>query len=124
MRPAWWMLGAALVSSLAFTALPGTEGDVEVLLGMAGPLAVALGTWVLVVRTHRVHPERLTSLMIAGLVAKMVFFGVYVTVMLAVLSLDPAPFVTSFTVYFISLYAIEALCLQRLFASGFSGTER
>jgi len=115
MKIVWWMAGCSLLSWLAVAALPGMDSDREVLLGLLGPLAGVCATWVLVDRTYRSHPERVTSLMIMGLAGKMVFFGAYVTVMLTVLSLRPAPFVISFTVYFIALYAIEALCLQRLF---------
>ena len=42
------------------------------------------------------------------------FFGVYVTVVMRVLALRPAPFVMSFTSSFIALYAMEALFLRRL----------
>jgi len=43
-------------------------------------------------------------------------------VMLRLLSLRPAPFVASFTVYFIGLYLTEALYLRRLFRSGTSAS--
>lgn len=118
MKPVWWMAGGALASCLAVTALPVVDSDVEVALGMAGPLAAAAATWMLVQRTYTVHPERLTGLMIMAFGGKMVFFGAYVTVMLTALALRPVPFVISFTVYFIALYAIEAICMQRLFAGG------
>jgi hypothetical protein len=85
---------------------------------MAGPLAAAIATWVLVERTYALRPERLTGLMVAAFGAKMVFFGAYVTLMLTVVGVRPTPFVASFTAYFIGLYAIEALCMQRLFAAG------
>ena len=117
MKPLWWMAGASLLSSLAVAMLPGVASDREVLFGMAAPLAGAAMTWVLARRVYPSHPERLTPLMIAAFGAKLVFFGVYVTVMLRVLALDPLPFVASFTAYFISLHVIEALCLRRLFAS-------
>ena len=45
------------------------------------------------------------------------FFGVYVVVMLRVMMLRPVPFVVSFTAYFITLYAMEALLLRRLLRS-------
>lgn len=119
MKPAWGMGGGAVLSALAVVVMPGMESDREVLLGMLGPLAAAIGTWVLVARTYASdRPERLTPLMIVAFAAKMVFFGVYVAVMLTVLSLRPTPFVTSFTVYFIALYAVEARSMQRLFAGG------
>ena len=116
MRPAWWMVGAAVLSWLAVAAIPDVDSDWEVLLGMLAPLAGAVGTWVLVARTYPSQPERLTSLMVAAFGAKLVFFGAYVTVMLKVLAIRPLPFVISFTTYFIALHMFEALCLQRLFA--------
>ena len=116
MKRVWWMAGGGMLSWLAVAALPGMESDREVLLGMIGPLAGAIGTWLLVEPTYRSRPERLTPLMIMAFGGKMVFFGAYVTLMLTVLSLRPVPFVISFTVYFIALYAIEALWMQRLFA--------
>ncbi len=90
----------------------------EVLLGMLGPLAVAGGSWVLVERTYRRNPERLTAVMVAAFAGKMIFFGAYVVVGLAVLSLRPVPFVVSFTGCFIGSHAIEALFLRRLLAGG------
>ena len=117
MKPAWWMAGCGLLTSLAIVALPGMESDREVLLGMLAPLVATVGTWMLVERTYRWHPERLTPLMLMAFGGKMVFFGVYITLMLTVLTLRPAPFVISFVAYFIALYAIEALCLRRLFES-------
>ena len=88
-----------------------------VVFGLIGPLAAVLVTWVMVKRTWRARPELLTGLMVAGFAGKMIFFGAYVTVMLTVLSLRPTPFVVSFTISFISLYAIEAFWMQRLFAN-------
>ena len=90
----------------------------EVLFGALGPLVVAAGSWVLVKRTYRRRPERLTAVMIAAFAGKMVFFGAYVAVAIAVLSLRPVPFVVSFTVCFIGFHMIEALGLRRLLASG------
>ena len=120
MRAVWWMIGSSLVSGLVARALVGSRGSIEILFGLIGPLAAASGSWVLAERTFRRSPERLTSLMIAAFAVKLVFFGVYVTAVLAVPSMRPVPFVISFTSYFIGLYVIEALCLRRLFAGGWS----
>ena len=117
MKPVWLMAACGVLTSLAVVALPGVDSDREVLLGMIAPLAATIGTWVLVERTYRWHPERLTPLMVLAFGGKMVFFGAYVVVMLTVLTLRPMPFVISFTSYFIALYAIEALYLRRLFES-------
>ena len=116
MKPAWWMVGAAVASWLAVTAVPAVVSDVEILFGMLAPLTGAVATCVLVVRTYPTNPERLMPLMVVAFGGKVVFFGAYVTVMLAVLSLRPLPFVASFTTYFIALHLFEAVCLQRLFA--------
>jgi hypothetical protein len=120
MKPAWWMVGAALGSCLAIAGVPGIESDVELMLGMIAPLAGAVATWVLVTRTYARRPEQLTPLMVAAFGGKLIFFGAYVTVMLGVLSLRPLPFVISFTAYFIALHLFEALCLQRLFGGAFN----
>ena len=118
MRPAWWMVGLAVLTWLVVAALPGVERDREVLFGMLGPLAAAVGTWVLVARTYPSRPEHLTSLMMVAFGVKLVFFGAYVAVMLKVLALEPVPVVVSFTIYFIALHVFEAVCLHRLFGRG------
>jgi hypothetical protein len=117
MTPVWWMAGGGLLTALAIVLLPGMDSDREVMLGMLAPMLATTGTWVVVERTYRWRPERLTPLMMMAFGGKMVFFGVYVTLMLTVLTLRPAPFVISFTSYFIALYAIEAFYLRRLFES-------
>ena len=116
MRPVWWMVGASVASWVALAAAPGIDIAREVLLGMLAPLAGAVTTWIIVARTYPARPELLTPLMVAAFGAKLVFFGVYVTVMLRAFSLRPLPFVVSFTSYFIALHLFEALCLQRFFA--------
>jgi hypothetical protein len=116
MKFLWWMVGAAVVSSLAVAALPGVESDRDVVLGMLAPLVGAAATAVLVERTWAARAEALPGLMIAAFCAKLVFFGAYVTVVLKVLGARPLPFVVSFTTYFIGLHLVEALWLQRFFA--------
>lgn len=116
MKPVWWMTGVSLGAWLLVAALPGLGVAREVLLGMLGPLTAAVATWVLVARTYRSRPERLTAVMIKAFAAKVVLFGAYVTVVLTVLAVRPIPFVISFTVYFIALHLVEAMFMQRLFA--------
>lgn len=117
MTPVVWMAGAGLVCWLAATLGFGAQTRLATLYGVAGPFAVAVATWLLAERTYRRHPEALTGQMMAGFAGKMVFFGVYVTVMLKGLSQPAIPFVASFTGSFIVLHLIEALALRRLFAS-------
>ncbi|MCU1385188.1 MAG: hypothetical protein JWL71_3885 [Acidobacteria bacterium] len=117
MTPVVWMVGAGLVSWLAATIGFGAGAMSATLYGMAGPLVVAITTWRLADQTYRRDPVALTGLMMAGFVAKMVFFGAYVAVVLTVLSQPAVPFAVSFTSAFIALHLIEALALRRLFAS-------
>jgi hypothetical protein len=116
MKPLAWMVGASVGSWLPIAVWSGMSSSREVLFGMLAPLAGAAATWVLVARAFPSRPESVTPLMVAAFAGKLVFFGVYVTIMLRVLALRPLPFVVSFTTYFIALHVFEALCLQRLFA--------
>jgi hypothetical protein len=90
----------------------------EALFGMLGPLVAACASWIAVERIHAVAPERVMSVMLTAFMAKMMFFGIYVAGMLRGLELRRTPFVVSFTVYFVALYAMEALFLKRLFERG------
>lgn len=114
--------------AIAFAAL-GRDLAFDVLLGMIAPFVAAVVTWRLTERTHLRRPERLTAVMTAAFGGKMVFFGVYVAVMIRLViyhigqhigpHVDPGAvaFIVSFTASFITLYAIEALYMRRLFAS-------
>jgi len=118
MKAASWMSAAALGSAAVAVTIAGRQTAAEVLLGMLAPLAAATVSWILTERTHRREPARVTGLMIGAFGAKMLFFGAYVAVMLEVIGLHPAPFVVSFTSYFVALYLVEALLLRRLFGTG------
>ena len=115
------MIGGSLLSWLAVTGLGGWRFNPELALGMAGPLASAVGTWIAVARTHAVAPERVTGVLIAGFAAKLLFFAGYVA-LVAVFGLRPGPFVISFTTYFVALLVVEAAYLRQLFAG--PGTTR
>jgi hypothetical protein len=109
------MAVASLGSAALLAGVVARDLRLAVVLGMAAPLAATTASWVLTERTFTRTPERLTGLMMAGFAAKMVFFGAYVAVMLAVLDLQPTAFVASFTGYFIALYLVEALLMRRMF---------
>jgi hypothetical protein len=72
-------------------------------------------SWRVVERTHARAPERLTSVLVAGFAAKMVFFGIYVG-LLGALWLRPKPLVVAFAAYFLALHMIEAGYLRKLMA--------
>jgi hypothetical protein len=114
-QPLALMIGGSLMSWAAVTLAGGSGLNPELAIGMAGPLTSASATWVVVERTHAASPERVTGVLIAGFIAKMLFFGALVG-LVAVLGLRPRPFVVSFAVYFIALHALEAFYLRRLFA--------
>src|SRR5688500_2768042 len=108
MTPVGWMMGLSVCSWLVAAALLAPQARVEVLYGMLGPLAMTAGSWVLMERTYRRDPQRLTTVMVAAFAGELVFFGAYVAVIVGVLSLRPRTFVVSFASYFILLYLIEA----------------
>lgn len=122
MTPVAGMVAGCLVSWLVL-ALVVPETGPELPAGMFGPLVAVVATWILVVRAHRANPAGVTSVMLQAFVTKMVFFAGYVTAMLAGFGLDPARFVMSFAAYFLVLYTVEAVLLQRLF-SGALGASR
>jgi hypothetical protein len=109
-------LGAA--SWAVAAALYGRDIRLAVLAGLAGPLIVAAVSWIAIERSYRRRPAAVTSVMVAGFGAKVVFVGAYVAVMLALVEVPPAPFVISFTCYFIAFYVVEALLLRRLMSAG------
>ena len=117
MKLFWWMLSGSVLSAIVATLLLGADIRLEIWLGMLGPLASALVSWVAMERQYHRRPAGMTSLMVKGFVAKMVFFAGYVTALLSTDLVEPIPFVVSFVTYFISLYAIEAIGLHRLQAA-------
>ena len=121
MKPVAWTIVACIISWLAATVIVDRRTSLEILGGMAGPLAAVCVTWVLTERVHQRRPEALMALIVAAFAGKIVFFGAYVAFMLRVASLRPAPFVVSFTIYFIGLYLTEALFLKRLLWRGGTG---
>jgi hypothetical protein len=87
----------------------------DILLGMCAPLVVASVSWVLMARTYARDPGNLTAMMIAAFAVKMVVFGAYVALMIAVVKVKPAPFAAAFTLVFVASYVVEAMLLRRLF---------
>jgi uncharacterized membrane protein YeaQ/YmgE (transglycosylase-associated protein family) len=124
MTPVRAMVAVSLAGWLAATAALGVRAAADVGFGILGPLAATTASWVAAERTYRRDPGRLTPLMIGAFGAKLVFFGAYVTAMLAGLSLRRVPFVVSFTGAFVVLYAVEAVYLKRLFDGRLSADVR
>src|SRR4051794_30647817 len=106
-RPLAIMIGSSVASWAVMTAAGGAAFNPELAFGIAAPLAGAVVSWLFVERTFAQAPERLTSVLIAGFAAKMMFFGMYVG-LLGAFWLRPAPLVVTFGAAFIVLHAIEA----------------
>jgi len=116
MKAAGWIAAAALGSGIVAIAAAGTLLAAEILLGMLAPLAAVIVSWVMTERIYTREPARVTGLMTVLFGVKMLFFGAYVALMIEVVGVRPAPFVASFTGYFVALYLTEALLMRRLFA--------
>ena len=110
-------LGSCLLLILVVPASPRPE----LLFGMLGPLAAVATSWILIERASRRDAVQVTSVLMKSFLLKFVFFGIYVAVMIRGLALRPVPFIMTFTGYFLALYAVEALLLQRLSSRGLRG---
>ncbi|HUL74388.1 MAG TPA: hypothetical protein VLT86_14875 [Vicinamibacterales bacterium] len=109
-----WMTAACAGSALALVAFVPGFAPRDVVAGMAGPLVAAGVSWLMIDRIARVNPAGLTPLMMVAFAVKLVFFGAYVALALRVLQVAPVPFVVSFTLAFVGLWAAEAVLLHRL----------
>jgi hypothetical protein len=114
MKLVWWMLAGSVLSSLVLTILLGLKTGFEVCLGMIGPLASAIASWIAMKREYRRKPEALTGLLIKAFAAKMIFFALYISVPISIGLVRPVPFVISFFGYFLSLHVMEATGLRQL----------
>ena len=113
MKLALWMLLGSLLSSIGVSTLCRNVG-LEVWLGMIGPLAAALASWVVIQRQFRKHPAEVTKQLIKAFAIKMVFFAAYVGVLVKLGGVRPVPFAFSFLSYFVFLHILEAVGLHRL----------
>ena len=85
-------------------------------LGMIGPLLATLCSMVATDRAYRKQPASVTGVMITAFVAKMVFFGGYIALVITSGWVRPVPFALSFIGYLLVFYIVEAFRLRRLFA--------
>jgi hypothetical protein len=114
MKLIWWMLSGSVLSAIILTTLLGEGARFELWLGMSGPLAAAIGSWIAMEHQHARRPAGLTGLLIKAFAAKMIFFAGYITALLSIGLVRPIPFVISFISYFIALHTVEAVGLRRL----------
>ncbi len=124
MKLVYWMFTVSILSSLILALLLGTGTRIEIWVGMIGPLASTIISWIAIERQSIKHPEALTGLMIKSFAAKMIFFAAYITVLLKTGLVRPNPFVVSFISYFILLHGMEAIGLHRLQVTANSAPSR
>jgi hypothetical protein len=114
------LVGSA-VSSFGIVASLGDEAALElrlaVWLGMLAPLVATLCSMVAVNRAYRRDPATFTRAMIGAFVAKVLFFGGYVMLVMKAGWVRPTAFAISFVGYFFALHIIEAFRLRRLVTS-------
>ena len=110
----WVVVSVSIVSSAFVATYVMPSVATEVLVGMAGPVVVAVGFILMLERASRRTPEVLTRLLVRAFVTKMVVFGLYVVLATTVMSLDVVAFFVSFTLYFVALYLVEAFYVYRL----------
>jgi hypothetical protein len=113
MKPIGWLCAAAALSWMAATVLLDRASASAVLLGIIGPFAAVVATWLAVESAARRDLARVTPVMFKAFAVKLVFFGVYVAIVVKTAGVPPIPFVVSFTTCFVAFYVVEALCLQR-----------
>ena len=116
MTPVLSMVGVGLALWACIGFVGGAAASPEAGYALAGPLAAAVGSWVMTARVHAADPARVTAAMVAGFGVKALLFGAYVVVAVRGLGLRPLPFALSFAGFFVVLYAMEAYFLWRLFA--------
>ena len=72
-------------------------------------------------RARRRSPSSVTNVLLTAFLVKVLFFGLYVVVMIKVLDLELVPFTVSFTLAFITLYAVQGLLFARMFRQPATG---
>jgi hypothetical protein len=114
MKQVVWMTAGCAVGWMVAVAVAG-HGR-EVFFGMLGPLLASCATWLVVARAHRRNPSGVAGVMMAAFAVKMLFFGVYVVLAMRLGQLEMTPFAAAFAVFFVSLYVVQAMLVQRLAA--------
>jgi hypothetical protein len=113
-----WLPWAIAIGAVVLWLVAGPGSARDVALGTAGPLAAAIGTWILVARTQARAPEQVSGVLIKLFGAKLVLFGVYILMVVLLFEAGTVTFVVSFTCQYVLLHGMEAFYLRRLFAGG------
>ena len=123
-NPITRMTVAGLICLAVVSLAAGPDGWLAAFVGMVGPLAATIGSWLVLDRVHARTPEQVSGAMVKLFGAKMVFFGAYVTSVMLLLTASRITFIVSFVTHYILLHLTEAVYLRRFFTVGDAGGHR
>jgi hypothetical protein len=115
LSPVVWMIAGAIGSAIVAGLVTAPDIRAAIVLGMVGPLAATIGTWVAVEQAYRRDPLAVTGVMLRAWLIKALFFTIYVIAVIRGLGVSGQPFAVSLASYFLVLHTVEAMLLKRLF---------
>lgn len=116
LSPVVWMIAGAVGSATVAGLVTAPDIRAAIVLGMVGPLAATIGTWVAVQHAYRQDPLAVTGVMLRGWLIKALFFTIYLIAVIRGLGVSGQPFAVSLASYFLVLHTVEAMLLKRLFS--------
>jgi ACR3 family arsenite efflux pump ArsB len=116
LSPVVWMIAGAVGSATAAGLVTAPDVRAAIVLGMVGPLAATIATWVAVEHAYRRDPLAVTGVMLRAWLLKALFFTIYLIAVIRGLGVSGQPFAVSLASYFLVLHTIEAMLLKRLFS--------
>ena len=118
MKLAFWMPAGSILSALILTFVLRADIRIELWLGMLGPLAMAVVSWIAMEWQYARRPQDMTRLLIKAFVVKAAFFAIYIVILLGLKVVQPFSFIISFACYYFCLHMVEAIGLYRLQTAG------
>jgi hypothetical protein len=115
LSPVVWMIAGAIGSAAVAGLVTAPDIRAAIVLGMVGPLAATIGTWVAVEQAYRRDPLAVTGVMLRAWLIKALFFTIYLIAVIRGLGVNGQPFAVSLASYFLVLHTVEAMLLKRLF---------
>jgi hypothetical protein len=115
LSPVVWMIAGAIGSAAVAGLVTAPDIRAAIVLGMVGPLAATIGTWVAVEQAYRRDPLAVTGVMLRAWLIKALFFTIYLIAVIRGLGVSGQPFAVSLASYFLVLHTVEAMLLKRLF---------
>jgi len=116
LSPVVWMIAGAIGSATVAGLVTAPDIRAAIVLGMVGPLAATIVTWVAVEHAYRRDPLAVTGVMLRAWLLKALFFTIYLIAVIRGLGVSGQPFAVSLASYFLVLHLIEAMLLKRLFS--------